>query len=57
MNQTRGGNGTRHFLNGTFPFINASRLRNEAIGRCDELCKALNKTWTAFFHTGAAQDY
>ena len=40
---------SRHFLNDTLAFINASRLRNEAIGRCDELCKALNKTWTAFF--------
>jgi hypothetical protein len=39
----------RHFLNDTLAYINASRSRDEAIGRCDELCKALNKTWTAFF--------
>jgi len=38
-----------HFLTETLAFINASRSRDEAIGRCDELCKALNKTWNAFF--------
>ncbi len=39
----------RHFLNDTLAFINASRSNDEAIGRCEELCKALNKTWNAFF--------
>jgi gamma-glutamylcyclotransferase (GGCT)/AIG2-like uncharacterized protein YtfP len=37
------------FLNDTLAFINSSRSRGEAIGRCDDLCRALNKTWTAFF--------
>ncbi|MGA7496308.1 MAG: hypothetical protein WBX00_06215 [Isosphaeraceae bacterium] len=40
---------SRHFLNDTLAFINASRSSDEAIGRCEELCKALNKTWNAFF--------
>ena len=39
----------RHFLNDTLAFINASRSNDEAISRCEELCKALNKTWNAFF--------
>jgi hypothetical protein len=39
----------RHFLNDTLAFINASRSNDEAVGRCEELCKALNKTWNAFF--------
>jgi hypothetical protein len=38
-----------HFLNDALAFINASRSNDEAIGRCEELCKALNKTWNAFF--------
>jgi gamma-glutamylcyclotransferase (GGCT)/AIG2-like uncharacterized protein YtfP len=37
------------FLNDTLAFINSSRLRHEAIGRCDDLCKALNRTWNAYF--------
>ena len=38
-----------YFLNETLAFINSSRSREDAIGRCEELCKALNKTWNAFF--------
>jgi hypothetical protein len=38
-----------YFLNETLAFINSSRTRDEAIGRCEELSKALNKTWNAFF--------
>lgn len=38
-----------YFLNETLAFINSSSSRDEAIGRCEELCKALNKTWNAFF--------
>ena len=38
-----------YFLNETLAFINSSRTRDEAIGRCEELCKAMNKTWNAFF--------
>lgn len=38
-----------YFLNETLAFINASRRCNEAIDRCQKLCEALNKTWTAFF--------
>jgi len=38
-----------HFLNDALAFINASRSSDESIGRCEELCKALNKTWNAFF--------
>ena len=37
------------FLNATVAFVNSSRSRDEDIGRCEELCKALNKTWNAFF--------
>lgn len=37
------------FLNETLPFINESRASDEAIGRCEKLCKALNKTWNAFY--------
>jgi hypothetical protein len=40
---------SRQFLNDTLAFINASRSSDEAIGRCEGLCKALNKTWNAFF--------
>jgi hypothetical protein len=39
----------RLFLNETLAFINSSRSRVDSIGRCEELCKALNKTWNAFF--------
>lgn len=39
----------RFFLNETLAFINSSRSRDDSIGRCEELCKALNKTWNAFF--------
>ena len=39
----------RYFLNEALAFINASRSSGEAIGRCEELCKALNKTWNSFF--------
>jgi hypothetical protein len=39
----------RYFLNETLAFINSSRSRVDSIGRCEELCKALNKTWNAFF--------
>jgi gamma-glutamylcyclotransferase (GGCT)/AIG2-like uncharacterized protein YtfP len=38
-----------YFLNETLAFINSSRTRDEAIDQCGELCKALNKTWNAFF--------
>ena len=40
---------SENFLNDTLSFINTSREQDEAIGRCDALCKALNKTWNAFF--------
>lgn len=38
-----------YFLNETLAFINSSRSREDAIGRCEDLCKALNKSWNAFF--------
>jgi gamma-glutamylcyclotransferase (GGCT)/AIG2-like uncharacterized protein YtfP len=37
------------FLNENLPFINTSRSCDEAIGRCEALCKALNKAWNAFY--------
>jgi gamma-glutamylcyclotransferase (GGCT)/AIG2-like uncharacterized protein YtfP len=30
-------------------FINGSRRAEDPVGRCDALCKALNKTWNAYF--------
>lgn len=38
-----------HFLNDTFAFMNSSRSREDSISRCEDLCKALNKTWNSFF--------
>ncbi len=38
-----------HFLDETLAFVNSSRSREEPIGRCDDLCKALNKTWNAYY--------
>jgi hypothetical protein len=38
-----------YLLDETLAFINSSRSRDEASGRCEDLCKALNKTWNAFF--------
>jgi gamma-glutamylcyclotransferase (GGCT)/AIG2-like uncharacterized protein YtfP len=37
------------FLAEALPHINSSRTREEPIGRCDDLCKALNNTWNAYF--------
>ena len=44
-----------HFLNDVLAFVNASRTRDEAIGRCDELCKGLNMTWNVFFQYRSRQ--
>lgn len=38
-----------HFLDDTLSFINSSQSRDEPVSRCDDLCKALNRTWNAFF--------
>jgi hypothetical protein len=37
------------FLNDTLAFINLSAARNDEVSRCDDLCKALNSTWNAFY--------
>ncbi len=37
------------FLNELLPFINKARAADNAIDRCESLCKALNKTWNEFY--------
>src|SRR5262249_24124366 len=37
------------FLNDALAHLNRSRRRVEPVGRCDDLCKALNKTWNAYY--------
>ena len=37
------------FLNETLSHLNQSRQREEPVDRCEDLCKALNKTWNAYY--------
>src|SRR4051812_14615528 len=37
------------FLADALSHINRSRRREEPVDRCEDLCKALNKTWNAYF--------
>ncbi len=37
------------FLGSALAHINQSRCREEPVDRCEDLCKALNKTWSAYY--------
>lgn len=37
------------FLVDVLAHVNQSRSREEPVDRCEDLCKALNKTWNAYF--------
>jgi gamma-glutamylcyclotransferase (GGCT)/AIG2-like uncharacterized protein YtfP len=37
------------FLSDVLSHINQSRYREELVDRCENLCKALNKTWNAYY--------
>ncbi len=38
------------FLGSALAHINQSRCRKEPVDRCEDLCKALNTTWNAYYH-------
>ena len=37
------------FLNDVIAFWNSARRQDDSISRCDDLCKAMNKVWTAHY--------
>lgn len=39
----------RALLEEVLPFLNKARAHDEAIGRCETFCKALNRMWNAYF--------
>src|SRR3954471_23475548 len=47
--QPWGGGEAPRFLADALAHINRSRRREESVDRCEDLCKALNKTWNAHY--------
>ena len=47
---------TGFFLNELLPFINKARAADDAIDRCESLCKGLNKAWNEFYKYRGCND-